>query len=95
MAEPTDAVLPILQKMQSDIAAGFKKVDGRFAALEAKVNDLSEHVLDIKSDISEIRKDNLVHLDLTAKHRLDFEDLREDMTDVKRRLEMLEGRLKP
>ena len=94
MAEPTDAVLPILQKMQKDLSDFRRSNDSKFASLDAKVNDLSEHVLDIKNDISEIRKDNLVHLGLTAKHRLDFEELRDDMIDVKHRLDALEGRLK-
>lgn len=66
MAEPTGAVLPILQKITKDLSEFRKSADTKFTSLDAKMNDLSEHVLDIKSDISEIRKDNVIHPGLTS-----------------------------
>lgn len=92
MTEPQDAVLPILVKIQDDIAKGFKRIDNRFNAIEAKVNDIAEGVLDARTDIADTRRDMLMHLGLTTKHRVDFEELREEMADLKSRIAALEAR---
>lgn len=92
MAEPQDAVLPILAKIQDEIAKGFKRIDNRFSALEAKVNDIAESVIDARGEIADVRRDMLMHLGLTTKHRADFEELREDVADLKSRIAALEAR---
>jgi chromosome segregation ATPase len=91
MAEPQDAVLPLLAKIQDEIAKGFKRVDSRFTAIEAKVNDIAESLLDARSEIAGTRRDMLMHLGLTTKHRADFEELREEVADLKSRIAVLEA----
>jgi polyhydroxyalkanoate synthesis regulator phasin len=92
MAEPQDAVMPILVKIQDDIDKGFKRADNRFSALDAKVNDIAENTLEIREDIADLRRDILMHLGLTTKHRSDFENLREEVTNLKTRIAALEAR---
>ena len=92
MADPVDSVLPVLVKIQDDIAKGFKRIDNRFGALDAKINDIAESVLDARSEIAETRRDMLMHLGLTTKHRVDFEELREEVADLKSRIAALEAR---
>ena len=88
MAEPQDAVLPILQKIQEEISAGRKDTK----VLRAKVDDIAENTLEIREDIADLRRDILMHLGLTTKHRSDFENLREEVTNLKTRIAALEAR---
>ena len=92
MVEPQDAILPILVKIQDDMAKGFERIDSRFSALEAKVNDIAESLLDARTEIADTRRDMLMHLGLTTKHRADFEELREQVADLKTRIAALEAR---
>ena len=92
MAEPQDAVMPVLVKIQDDMAKGFKRVDNRLTALEAKVNDIAETTLETREDIAGMRRDLLMRLGLTTKHRSDFEVLREEVADLKTRMAALEAR---
>ena len=85
MAEPQDAILPILKKIQRELS------DFRLSS-EAKINDIAEHLLDMKEDISTIQRDMLMHLGLTTRHRADFEDLREEVAEIKSRIAALEAR---
>jgi FtsZ-binding cell division protein ZapB len=92
MTEPKDAVLPILQKIQQDVGEGFRKSDVEFKRLDAKLNDVAETVTEIQQDISEIRRENLMHLGLTTRHRMAYDDLRVEIDDLKSRLATLESR---
>ena len=62
MAEPQDAVVPMLIKIQQDISAGRKDTK----ALQAKVNDIAETALEIREDIADTRRDMLMHLGMAA-----------------------------
>jgi ubiquinone biosynthesis protein UbiJ len=92
MADPKDAVLPILQKIQQEVSEGFRKSDTEFKRLDAKLNDVAEAVTEIQQDVSEIRRDNLMHLGLTARQRVDFDDLKDDVQALKTRLAALEAK---
>ena len=85
MADPEDAILPILKKIQRELS------DFRLSS-EAKINDIAENLLDMKEDISTIQRDMLMHLGLTTRHRADFEDLREEVAEIKSRIAALEAR---
>jgi hypothetical protein len=71
MAEPVDGIMPILRKIQEDISSVRK--DTR--ALQAKVNDMAENILELKADMAEMKQVTLMHLALTTKHRVGCEEL--------------------
>jgi polyhydroxyalkanoate synthesis regulator phasin len=88
MVEPQEAVMPLLMKIQQKMSAGRKDTK----ALQAKVNDIADTALEIREDIADMRRDTLMHLGLTTKHRSDFEALREEVADLKTRIAALEAR---
>ena len=73
MADPSDALLPMLKKIQDDLASVRKEQQA------AKERDIviTDAVLDTRDDIAAMRKDNLQHLGLTTRHRMDVDELRE------------------
>lgn len=88
MPEPQDAVLSILKNIQQDISADRQDMK----ALRAKVNDIAENLIDTRTDIADIRREILMHLGLTTRHRVDFESLLEEVSEIKSRLATLEAR---
>ena len=88
MAEPTDAILPILKNIQDSVAAVRKE---QLIAKERLVA-IADAVHEVQDVVSEIRGDNLAHLGLTTRHRMDFENLQRDMADLKSRIAVLESR---
>jgi hypothetical protein len=78
-------VLPILQKIQKDIA-DFRR------SSEAKANDMAENIIEMKDDVAQIKRDTLMHLGLTTKYRVEFEELRGEVDDLKARVAALESR---
>jgi hypothetical protein len=46
----------------------------------------------VKEEVIDMRRDTLMHLGMTAKQRVDFDDLRAEVADVKKRLVALEAR---
>jgi Mg2+ and Co2+ transporter CorA len=88
MAEPTDAILPVLRSIQDNIADVRKEQQ---AAKERQIQ-ITDVVLDTQDTVSEMRKDNLAHLGLTTRHRMDFENLQKDLADIKKRIALLESR---
>ena len=85
MAEMKDAVMPVLKKIQDDLANGFKRV-------EAKINDVAENLLELKEDVSTMNRHMSHHMGVTMQHRSDFEDLRAEVADLKTRMAALEQR---
>ena len=92
MAEPQDAVMPVLQKIQKDISDSRKDVADFRKSIEAKVNDVAKNLFDVKEEAIDMRRDTLMHLGMTAKQRVDFDDLRAEVAEVKKRLVALEAR---
>ena len=88
MPEPQDAVLSILKNIQQDISADRQDMK----ALRAKVNDIAENLIDTRTEIADIRREILMHLGLTTRHRVDFESLLEEVSEIKSRLATLEAR---
>jgi hypothetical protein len=88
MAEPIDAILPVMRTIQDNIAEVRKEQQ---AAKERQIQ-ITDVVLDTQDTVSEMRKDNLAHLGLTTRHRMDFENLQKDLAELKRRISVLESR---
>ncbi|MFT3986778.1 hypothetical protein [Aestuariivirga sp.] len=88
MTNPTDAVLPTLQRIQADVA-GIRK--DQKSAQEREIN-MADVLMETRDMVVEMRKDNLLHLGLTTKHRLEFEALRTDMEKLMMRVAALESR---
>ena len=88
MVESTDAILPVLKKIRDSLA------DIRYEQQLAKERqiEITDAVMEVQDVVSETRQDNLLHLGLTTRHRLDFEALKRELADVKTRIEMLESR---
>lgn len=91
MAEPQDAVLPILARIQSDLSDLWRDMASGFNRLETKVNVVAEAVAGLRVDVAEIRKETLLHLGLTARYRIDFEELKKDVKALKSRVAALES----
>lgn len=85
MAEPQDVIMPVLQKMQKDMS-DFRK------SVEAKINDLAESLLDVKTDVSTLNRYMSHHMGVTMQHHADFIDLRDVVADLQTRLKALEAR---
>ena len=88
MAEPTDAILPVLKNIQESILAIRKEQQSANEHLIA----ITDAVHEVQDVVSETRGDNLVHLGLTTRHRMDFEKLQGDMAELKSRIAVLESR---
>lgn len=88
MVEPTDAILPLLKKIQDSL------VEIREEQQLAKERDIeaAEAIMDIQDVVTETPKDNLAHLGLTTRHRMDFEKLSKEMAEMKKRIAVLESR---
>ena len=92
MVEPTDSVLPVLKKIQEDIANGFRETNANFKRVDTKLNIVVEAVAELQQDVVQIRKDSLIHLGLTTRHRMAFEELQGEVKSLRSRITVLEGR---
>lgn len=81
MAEPQDAVLSILRNIQQDMKA-----------LRAKVDDIAESLLEVKTEVSTLNRYMSHHMGVTMQHHADFIDLRDIVSDLQTRLKALEAR---
>jgi DNA gyrase/topoisomerase IV subunit A len=88
MAEPTDAILPVLKNIQDSVLTVRKEQQSAKERLIA----ITDAVHEVQDVVSEIRGDNLAHLGLTTRHRMDFERLQGDMAELKSRIAVLESR---
>jgi len=88
MARPKDAIFPVLQKIQEDVAAIRKEQQ----AAKIRDIDLTDAVLETRDDVAAMRKEQLQHLGLTTRHRLDFDELREQVAILAARVDALESR---
>ena len=79
MAEPTDAILPILQPIQADIAALTRKVD-------AQGEVLAEHT----EKLNAIEGYLTYQLGISSRTIADVETLKSDIREIKKRVEVLE-----
>jgi peptidoglycan hydrolase CwlO-like protein len=92
MAEPQDAVMPVLQKIQKDTSDFRKDMSDFRKSVEAKINDVVVNLLELKEDVSTMNRHMSHHMGVTMQHRSDFEDLRAEVADLKTRMAALEQR---
>ena len=99
MIESEEAVLPVLKKIQNDVSNGFcetnakfKRIDGHLMRIDTKLNIVVDAVAELQDDVSKIQKDNLIHLNLTTRHHLEFEELWDEVKTLSSRLAVLEAR---
>jgi archaellum component FlaC len=85
MSEIKDMVIPMLQKLQQDVSAGFKRVDG-------KVTNIAENIAEMKDELDAIKGYVTFQMGLTSQQQSNIDDLRKDIADLKRRISALEGR---
>jgi Mg2+ and Co2+ transporter CorA len=88
MADMTDAVLPVLKKIQDELAAVRREQQ---AAKERDVN-MGDVIMTLQSEVLGMRKDSLQHLGLTTRHRMSSEVLEKMVEDLAGRVEALEAR---
>ncbi len=88
MAETPDAVMPVLIKIQQELSAIRREQQ---ASKERDVH-MADAIMESQSEILAMRKDNLMHLGLTTKHRLAADDLQQKVDDLEHRVETLEAR---
>jgi hypothetical protein len=88
MAETPDAVMPVLRKVQDELSAIRREQQ---ASKERDIN-MGDAIMDTQSEISAMRRDSLMHLGLTTKHRLAAEVLEERVQDLSARVATLEAR---
>jgi hypothetical protein len=86
MAEPQDAVMPILGKIQDDISMGFKRVD-------VKMNEINETLLDHGDRLRKIEANTAFHRGMTLQHQFELDTLRQDVDGLKFRLALLEEKV--
>ncbi len=86
MAEPTDAILPILQKIQDNISDMRKEN----VALRSKVDDVSDNVLSAVDKLEAFEGYMTYHMGLTMRHRADVEELQTQLAQAKERITTLE-----
>jgi hypothetical protein len=79
MAEPTDAILPMLQRIQADIAALTRKV-------EAQGEVLAQH----SEKLDAIEGYLTYQLGISSRTVADVEKLKKDILEIKKRVEVLE-----
>jgi hypothetical protein len=79
MPEPTDVILPILQRIQTDVAALNRKVDAQGTTLAQHTNKLDA----IEGYLT-------YQLGITTRTIADVEALKTDILEIKRRVEVLE-----
>jgi hypothetical protein len=86
MAEPQDAVMPILRKIQNDIAMGFNRVD-------AQMKEMNETLLDHGDRLRKIEANTAFHRGMTLQHQFELDTLRQDVDGLKSRLAVLEEKV--
>ena len=79
MAESTDVILPILQRIQSDVAD-----------LKRDVADLKQGMADVNTKLSEMNGYLSFNLGITSRHSFEIDAIRKEGEAVKRRLHVLE-----
>ena len=79
MAEPTDAILPILQRMQTDLG----DIRRDIAALRKSAETQEEKLREMNGYLS-------FNLGITSRHTFEIEDLRKEGEAIKQRLRSLE-----
>jgi phage I-like protein len=88
MAEPKDAILPMLRKLREDITEIRKEQQ----AAKVRDIDLTDAVHEIKDELTVTHTDSLLHLGRATRHRLDFEAPRDSVEDLTARVAALESR---
>jgi len=81
MANPEDAVLPILRNIQSDTSA-----------LRAKLDNVGEAVMETRDRVERLEGLITWHLGLTNEQKHDIEVLQAEMKDLQKRVSALETR---
>jgi hypothetical protein len=86
MAESTDVILPILQRIQSDVADLKRDV----ADLKRDVADLRQGMADVNTKLGEMNGYLSFNLGITSRHTFEIDAIRKEGEAVKRRLHVLE-----
>ncbi len=82
MSEITDVVLPILQRIQADVAG-----------LKSDVSDLKSDTLDSREILERMQSYVTFTVGLHGENRADIQAIQADLADLKTRLAALEARL--
>ena len=83
MAEPQDAVMPVLMKIQKELS-DFRR------SCEAKMNGLSEKLLEQGEKLDNIESKLVYHLGITAGHVHDIQTVQLRLKTLEERLGALE-----
>ncbi len=84
MPEPIDVIVPILQRIQADLADVRRDLGGRIDSLTGKVNDISER-MDAFEDYFTYT------MGLTQQNKADIKRMRSEIAAIKARLNGPEG----
>ena len=89
MADPANAILPVLKKIQDDLSEIRKEIQA------AKVRDinLADAMHDANDHLSVMHRDYLQHLGLTTQQKLRLVDLRGEVDELKARVTALESHI--
>lgn len=85
MPEPTDVIVPILQRIQADLADTKRDIGRRLDSLDATLAHHGEKLDAIEGYIT-------YGLGLTSRNAADIEALKADLEDLKKRVDTLERR---
>jgi hypothetical protein len=85
MPEPIDVIIPILQRIQPDIADAKRDLDRKIDANTATLADHGEKLETIEGYLT-------YGLGLTTRHAADIEALKAEIVSIKKRVEALERR---
>ncbi len=89
MPEPTDVIMPILQRIQADVA-GVKKdiadVKGDVQRVDGKVDGVSSQVAALSSRMDTFETYFTYTLGLTQRHAIDIKQIRSEIAAINSRL---------
>jgi hypothetical protein len=83
MVEPTDAIMPILQGIQADIAEIKRSQAVRFDSIDKTLADHTEKLREMNGYLS-------FNLGITVRHTSEIDAMRVELDAIKRRLSALE-----
>jgi hypothetical protein len=83
MAEPEDAITPILRNIQSELAEAKRDLSDGFAGMRTEFRTLTERMEAFEGYFT-------FTMGVTSQNKADIEQLRQDV-DIKQRLSRLEG----
>jgi outer membrane murein-binding lipoprotein Lpp len=88
MAEPKDAVMPVLRKIQDELAAIRK--DNK--AMRSRVDGISDAIGDLNDKFDDLDVRMTYHLGLTSQHKHDFKTINAKIKSLASRVSTLESK---